>query len=142
MLSLHAKQVSSAKVITKVARNNFKEVVANMDLGSVIFPKYLTAEAIIGYVRARQNSMDCDIETLRYLFESKAEAIEFKIEHESPVTGKSLAELELKNNLLIAFILRGAKIIYPSGSDVIRPGDTVMIVTTHGGLRDIQDILA
>ncbi len=142
LLSLHAKQVSSAKVITKVARNNFKEVVANMDLGSVIFPKYLTAEAIIGYVRARQNSMDCDIETLRYLFESKAEAIEFKIEHESPVTGKSLAELELKNNLLIAFILRGAKIIYPSGSDVIRPGDTVMIVTTHGGLRDIQDILA
>lgn len=142
LLSLHAKQVSTAKVITKVARNNFKEVVSHMDLGSVVFPKYLTSEAIIGYVRARRNSLDCNIETLRYLFESKAEAIEFKIENKSPVTGQSLAKLELKKNLLIAFIMRGEHIIYPSGSDEIRTGDTVMIVTTHTGLKDIQDILA
>lgn len=142
LLSLHANQVSNAKVITRVTRNNFKEIVNNLDLGSVIYPKYITSEAIIAYVRARHNSMDSNIETLSYMFDTKAEAIEFKVRSESAVTGKSLAELKLKKNLLIAFIMRKDKIIYPSGSDEIRPGDTVMIVTTNTGFRDIQDILA
>jgi len=142
LLSLHANQVSEAKVITRVTRNNFKGIVNNLDLGSVIYPKYITSEAIIAYVRARHNSIDSNIESLSYMFDTKAEAIEFKVRSESAVTGKSLAELKLKKNLLIAFIMRKDKIIYPSGSDEIRPGDTVMIVTTNTGFRDIQDILA
>lgn len=141
LLSLHAKQVSDAKVITRVTRNNFKEIVANMDLGSIIYPKYITSEAIVAYVRARRNSMDSNIETLSHMFDSKAEAIEFRVDEKSAVTNKSLAELKLKKDLLIAFIMRKGKIIYPSGSDEIRVGDSVMIVTTHTGLRDIQDIL-
>lgn len=141
LLSLHAKQVSDAKVITRVTRNNFKEIVANMDLGSIIYPKYITSEAIVAYVRARRNSMDSNIETLSHMFDSKAEAIEFRVDEKSAVTNKSLAELKLKKDLLIAFIMRKGKIIYPSGSDEIRVGDSAMIVTTHTGLRDIQDIL-
>lgn len=52
-----------------------------------------------------------------------------------------LANLSLKKNLLIAFINRNGKIIIPSGNDCIRVGDTVTIVTTHTGLKDIRDIL-
>ena len=142
LLSLHAKQVSDAKVITRVTRNNFSGVVGNMDLGSVIYPKYITSEAIVAYVRAKSNSLDSNIETLNYMFDSKAEAIEFRVANESAVTGKSLAELKLKSNLLIAFIMRKGKIIFPTGADMILPGDSVMIVTTNTGFRDIQDILA
>lgn len=142
LLSLHAKQVSEAKVITKVTRNNFRAIVSNMDLGSIIHPKYITSEAIIAYVRAKNNTKESNIETLSYMFDSKAEAIEFRVKNDSPVTGKSLAELKLKDNLLIAFIMRKGKIIYPSGSDMILKGDAVMIVTTHTGFHEIQDILA
>ena len=48
----------------------------------------------------------------------------------------------LKNELLIACINRGGKIIIPSGTDCIMEGDTVIIVTTHGGFDEIDDILA
>jgi trk system potassium uptake protein TrkA len=142
LLSLHAKKVSHAKVITRLTRNNFMEVVSGLDLGSVLYPKYITSEAIIAYVRARNNSKGCNIETLYHMFDSRAEAIEFKVEKESEVVDVPLSKLSLKKDLLIAFINRNGKIIIPKGQDMIKVKDTVMIVTTHKGFKDIQDILA
>lgn len=142
MLTLHAKQVSNAKVITKVNRIHFKKVINSLDLGSVIYPKYITAEAIIAYVRAKQASMDSNIETLYHLFDSKAEAIEFRIEKESAVTNITLADIKLKKNLLVATINRNGRIFIPTGTDSIQLGDTVIIVTKHTGFNAIEDILA
>ena len=141
MLTLYARKVSKAKVITKINRMTFKTVLNDLDLGSVIYPRYITSEAIVAYVRAKRASRGSDIETLYHIFDSKAEAIEFRIREESSVTDVCLANLSLKKNLLIAFINRNGKIITPSGNDCIRVGDTVTIVTTHTGLKDIRDIL-
>ncbi len=141
LLSLHAKQVSNAKVVTRISRNNFKGILDNMDLGSVVYPKYITSDAIIAYVRARQNTKDSNIETLYKMFDSKAEAIEFKVESESDLTNTALMNLKLKDNLLIAFINRHGEIIFPGGHDEIHVGDSVMVVTTHTGFNDIRDIL-
>ena len=77
MLTLHAKQVSNAKLITKINRSTFKNVISKLDLGSVIYPRYITSEAIIAYVRAKKNSTNSNIETLYHMFDNRAEAIEF-----------------------------------------------------------------
>ena len=52
-----------------------------------------------------------------------------------------LMALKMKDSLRIACINRGGKIIFPRGQDTIEPEDTVIVVTTHAGLRDISDIL-
>jgi trk system potassium uptake protein TrkA len=142
MLTLHARHVSKAKVITKINRITFRDVINNLDLGSVVYPRYITSEAIIAYVRAKRNSMDSNIETLYHMFDSRVEAIEFRVNEESPVTGIQLKDLPLKKELLISFIYRNGAVIIPTGQDDIEVGDTVMIVTTHTGFNDIQDILA
>lgn len=143
LLTLYANQVtdSNVKVITKINRLTFNDVINNLDLGSVIYPRYITAEAIIAYVRAKSASRSSNIETLSHMFNQRVEAIEFRVDEESKVTNKQLIDLNLKKNLLIAFINRHGKIIIPSGHDSIRPGDTVMIVTTHTGFVEIDDIL-
>lgn len=141
MLTLFARQVSDAKVVTKINHITFKDVINNLDLGSVIYPRYITSEAIIAYARAKKNSLGSNIETLYHLFDSRVEAIEFRVKQESKITGISLMELSLKKNLLIAFINRNGTIIIPSGRDSIKVGDTVMIVTTHTGFNDILDIV-
>lgn len=142
LLTLHARKVSNAKVVTKINRLNFKTVIKELDLGSVLYPKYITAEAIITYVRARTASLNSNVETVSHLFDSRAEAVEFLVKEESPVTGKPLMDLHLKGDLLVSYIFRNGKIIMPSGTDCILVGDTVLIVTTHAGLRDLEDILA
>lgn len=142
LLTLYARQVSSAKVITKVNRITFKNVINQLDLGSVIYPRYITSEAIIAYVRAKKDSMNSNIETLYHMFDSRVEAIEFRVDKESPVTNVALKDLSLKSNLLIACINRDGHIIIPSGQDCILPGDSVMVVTTHTGFDNILDILS
>ena len=141
MLTLFARQVSNAKVVTKINHITFKDVINNLDLGSVIYPRYITSEAIIAYARAKKNSLGSNIETLYHMFDSRVEAIEFRVQNESKVTNTPLMELSLKKNLLITFINRNGSILIPSGQDCIKVGDTVMIVTTHTGFNDILDIL-
>lgn len=141
LLTLHAKKVSHAKVITKINRFAFKDVISELNLGSVVYPRYITSEAIIAYVRAKKDSMNSNIETLYHMFDYQVEAIEFRVDEKSGVTDIPLTELSLKKGLLISFINRNGSIIIPSGQDKIMVDDTVMIVTTHTGFHDIQDIL-
>ena len=141
LLTLYARQVSNAKVITKINRITFKDVINGLDLDSVIYPRYITSEAIIAYVRAKKNSMDSNIESLYHMYDSRVEAIEFRVDAPSAVTDVPLMDLPLKKNLLISCIYREGKILIPSGQDCIREGDTVLIVTTNSGFEDIQDIL-
>ena len=142
ILTLYANQVSNAKVVTKVNRINFDNVLSQLNLGSVVYPRHLTAESIIAYVRAKSASGDGDdILTLYHLFDQKVEAIEFNISEKSKATGVPFSVLSFKDNVLIAFINRNGKIIIPSGSDTIEVGDTVMVVTTHTGFATILDTL-
>jgi len=142
MLTLHAKMVSKAKVITKINRINFTHVIESLDLGSVIYPKYITAQAIVAYVRATKNSKGfSNIETMYHLFGQKAEAIEFIVGENNAATNIPLMELPLKKDLLVSCINRGGKTIIPRGQDIIRKGDSVVVITTHTGFKDITDIL-
>lgn len=141
MLTLFAKSVSDAKNVTKVHRIEYDEIIQSLDLGSVLYPKNITAEYILQYVRAMQNSIGSNIETLYQLIENKVEALEFRVQNETLLVGVPLKELELKENLLIACINRKGNIITPGGQDTIENGDTVIVVTTNRGFHDLKDIL-
>lgn len=142
LLTLYAKRITDAKIITKVDRANFNSVIRSLELGSVIHPRQLTAETIIAYVRGKKNSIGSgNVESLYHWFDNRAEAVEFKIKKSSEVTEVPLCEMPLKDNLLIASIIRNGKLIIPRGQDYILQGDTVIVVTTHTGMKDIHDIL-
>ena len=142
LLSLYAKSISNGKIVTKINRIAYDKVIDNLDLGTTIYPKNLTAENIIRFVRAKSNSFGSNIETMHYILDGKAEALEFKIDDDSSITGITLFDLNIKKNILIACINRNGKIIMPRGSDMILKGDTVIIVTLSGGIENITDILS
>ena len=140
-LALFAKTISNAKLVAKVNRLAFDDVIDNLDIGSVIYPKYITSDTILQYVRAMQNSIGSNVETLYHILDNKAEALEFAIRDNSPVVGIPLSELNLRQNLLVGYLNHNGVVKIPRGHDTIQVGDTVIIVTTHKGLRDITDIL-
>ena len=140
-LALYAKENSSAKLVTKVNRIAFDELISKLDLGSLIYPKYITADYILQYVRAMQNTIGSNVETLYHILDGRAEALEFVIREESEVTGIPLMNLNLKSNLLIGCINRGGNIKIARGQDCIQQGDTVIVLTSQKGMRDIRDIL-
>ncbi len=141
MLSLYAKSKSNAKIITKINRIAYDEVISTLDLDTIIYPKDITAETIVKFVRAKKKSIGSNIETVHMILGGKAEALEFSIKENSPVSDIPIENLKLKKNILIACINRSGHIITPRGKDIIMPDDTVIVITTTPGLRDINDIL-
>lgn len=141
MISLFTKSVSDAKVITKINRIGYDKVLSTLDLDTTIYPRNITAEYITRFVRAKQNSLGCNIETMHEILDGKAEALEFRITENSPVSNIAIEQLSLKDNVLIACINREGEIITPRGKDIIQPNDTVIVVTTTKGFKDISDIM-
>ena len=141
MLTLHAKQVSNAKLITKINRSTFKNVISKNGFGkcNISTLHYIRSDYCL--CTCEKNSTNSNIETLYHMFDNRAEAIEFCVDEPSSVTSIPLKDLMLKNDLLVSFIYRNGKVQIPSGLDTIEVGDTVMIVTTHTGLDNIQDII-
>ena len=140
-LSMFAQSVSKAKVITKVDRVGFDDIIRRLELGTVIHPKNITADNIVRYVRAMQNSIGSNVESLYKIIEDKVEALEFLIQKDSPVIGIPLSQLKVKPGILIACISRRGRIMIPNGNSSILEGDSVIVVTSHLGFGDIRDIL-
>ncbi len=141
VLALYANKISKAKVITKIQRINFHEIVSDLPIGSVICPKDMTAERILRFVRSKQHSMGSNVERLYRMMDNQVEALEFIVTDTSPVVNTPLAQLPLRPNLLLCCIFRNGAVISPTGTDCILPGDHVILVTTHKGLQSIDDII-
>ena len=141
LLSLYARSNMKGKIITKVNKIDFDEVIDNLNLGSIIYPKFITMQYILQYVRAMNNSIGSNVETLYKIKKDKAEALEFYVKESSKVVGIPLQQLNLKDNLIICSIKRNGTIITPKGQDCIKKGDHVIVVTTNEGLQDLSDIL-
>ena len=141
MISLYASSVSDARVITKINRITFENVISTLNVGSVVNPKVITADHITQYVRGMQNSLGSNIETLNTIANGKAEALEFRVTKAFKKLNIQLMDLQLKSNLLIGCIYRNGRVIVPGGHDYLEEGDTVIIVTTQKGLNDLNDVL-
>ena len=142
-LSLYARRASKkdVKLITKINRINYDDIIGDMNLGSILNPQHIVAEYIVRYVRAMENSIGSNVETLYNIIEGKAEALEFLIQAGSPVIGIPLSRLPLKKGVLIACIYRNRQVIIPNGQTMIEVDDRVIVVTKQIGFQDVRDIL-
>ncbi len=141
LLALFAKKNSKAKLISKVNRLAFDDIIEGLDVGSVIYPKYLTTDYIIQHVRSMRHSSINTIETLYRLLDNRVEALEFSILESCPVTDIPLAKLPIRPGHLVCCIRRGEQVLIPRGQDSIQVGDSVIIVTLERGQQNILDIL-
>lgn len=141
LVSIYATANSVPTVISKVNRNELATMGSRLGLECIVSPKNITADIFVRYARALENSMGSNVETLYKIMDGKAEALEFRIQPDSSITGLPLKDFNFKKNILIAGIIRGKKIIIPGGDDVILGDDKVIVVSKDHKLNDIEDIL-
>lgn len=144
ILAMYASQFPNCKVVAKINRPSFADLANQKGLvDSVVSTAAVTSETIARYVRAMQNSFDSDnIKTLHRLVGGRVEALEFNVGPGLPFIGVPLKDLNLREGLLVAGIVRqnGAPVI-PSGADALHEGDDVVIVTTDTTLHALRDIV-
>lgn len=142
IIALFAKTKGVDKIVAKVNEDGRAQLVEELGIDLIVSAKTATADAILSYVRARQNSLkSVNVESTYQLVGGRIEALEFIIKDETDYTNIPLKDLNLKSNNLIACIGRERKIIIPGGEDMIQVGDSVVIVTTEKKVQDIKDIM-
>ena len=142
LMALSAQRAGVRKVLAKMTRPNYMELVQETGLSSIISPKDIIANQITRYVRALANSQGMAVESLYKLLGGRVEALEFTVsEKGAERLGQPLKDLTLKPGILLAAIVREGRIIIPGGMTVIRAGDHVLVVTNAMGLTDLKDIL-
>lgn len=142
IISMFANYIGVPKSVTKISRTEYSEVYAGMGIESIVSPKLLTANEIVRYVRAMENTSGGSVVTLYRIVDGKAEALEFSVKGDCAFLDTPLHRLQLKDDVLIACIIRARKVIIPSGGDVLQKGDTVILVTAADhSIRDLKDMI-
>jgi len=142
-ISMYANMEGVSQAITKINRTEYMPVCRNCGIEFVITPKELCAQEVVRYIRAIQNTSTESMLSLHQLVGGRAEALEFEVDEDTPHLSRTLSELKLKPNILLACIARGRQIIFPSGGDWLQKGDTVVVVTTADRvIVELKDIFA
>ena len=145
LISIYAATQKVPKVISKINRDELCSMAEKLGLETCISPRRIIADVMLQYARALENSQGSQVETLYKLMDGRVEALEFRVNQSAEgLTDTPLYVLgkNLKQNVLIAGIIRNRKTIVPGGEDVILPGDRVIVLTAGHRLADLSDILA
>ena len=140
IVSMFAKKMNVKKTITQIKSDDLYGMLDELGITNNVSPKNIVANRIISYIRAIANSRGSNVLTLYRLVNDQVEALEFLARKEELIYDKPLKELKLKENCLIACIIRQNEVIIPNGNDCIKLGDNVIVVTTHKNFDDLTDI--
>lgn len=141
IMALYAQTKNVSKVISKVTRGSYITLADTLGIDSIVSPKQLASNNILGYIRAMKNSENSNnIETIYKVLDEKVEALEFQICEDAPYLNKPLRELKTKNTVIIASIVRNRRSIVPGGDDCIMLGDNVIVVSSTDTLHDLKEI--
>jgi len=140
IVAMYAANRGVTKVMAKINRLEYLDVIKHQGIDSVISPKHITTQQILQYVRSIQDAEGGKIDTLYKIINGQVQILEFTATESLKNQGKSLSKVELIPEVLIAVIVRNGKLIIPSGQDCLYKGDSVIIVTTNEKLMELNDI--
>ena len=141
VVSMFANKMNVRKTVTQIQSEDLYGMLGELGITNNVSPKTIVANRILSYIRAITNKRGSNILTLYRLVGDRVEAMEFAAKKQERFYDKPLKSLKIKENCLIAAILRENEIIIPGGNDSIQLGDNVIVVTTHKDFDDLRDII-
>lgn len=142
MAALLANQAGVPKVVAKINRLNYIGVIKKAGIDSVINPSLITTNIILRYVRGMKNALDNSLETLYRIVNNQAEAVEFSINEQADFLDIPIKKLKLVEGVLLAVLVRKNDVIIPHGNDVLKKGDSVIIISKDKKIYSLHDIMA
>ncbi|MEE8400351.1 MAG: Trk system potassium transporter TrkA [Desulfobacterales bacterium] len=136
LVSLLAKQMGARKTITKITKFSYFPLMSTIGLDLVVSPRLSAINSILQHVRKGKV-----VSTLAIKGE-QAEFMEAVALETSDIVGKPIKDIKFPKGALVTSIIRGEKVIIPSGSSTIEPEDRIIIFTRRQDIDKIEKILA
>lgn len=139
--SMFAAMQQVPKIITKINHINLDGIVEKTHIDTVITPHKIATHQIVKYIRAMQNSDKSSCEAIYTINDDLFEMLEFTVRDDFKALDTRIRDINFRDGSLIIAIMRGRNIIFPTGNDVIKENDIVVVIDTKDEIRDINDIL-
>lgn len=140
--SWYAAKQNVPKIVTKINRKPLLRMVKDLGLQTTtVTPKRLASDIITRFVLAMNDTLESKVEAMYRIVDGRVQALQFIVLKKSFATGIPLKDLRLKKNVLIVYIIRDNRLIFPTGDDEIRPGDRLIAVTTMHVVDEVDDLL-
>jgi len=141
--AMYAESKGISKVTTRVSAKSRTNVLHEDSNIAVISRENVAADRILGYTRALLNVEDIDsVESLYRLVDGQLEFIEVKVKPSDRHLEVALKNVRIKQNILLAGIIRNGKLIIPHGDDMLQPNDVALVGAVGHQIHEIDDIYA
>ena len=134
--SLLARQYGCERVIPLVNKDSYNVLIGSLGLGAVVSPKDITVSTIMRHVRRGR------IKAVHNLLNDFGEVLEIEASDSLSIVNVALSDLNLPYGVLFCAIMRGDEVVIPKGSDVIKPGDHVIILATQGKAAMVEKLFS
>lgn len=132
------------KLITKVVSVNYTKMLNNVDINNTLSPHFVVFSSIHRFIRGitERGAHEENIKSLYRFAKNTAEAIEFEVQKEFIGIGKKLKDINLKKDIVVAFVIRDNKVIIPNGTTTFEKGDRVIIISSaEKNLSKLDEII-
>ena len=132
--SLVGKALGATEIITRVNKIDYLELLKDSSIQATISTRISAANSILKDVRSSQVTSaltfeDTDIEALEIIISDKCEVLD-----------KSISDLELPNNCLIAGVTRRENTFIPSGSWKFGAKDKLVVFTHPESIEEVEEL--
>jgi len=122
LASVYAKSAGVPETIAVVHRLNFLSLLDQVGVDAALSPRTATANGVLRFVRG-------DVAQVATFLQGEVELLEFELHSGSAADGRSIAELRLPREILIAAIVRDGRAQIARGRTLLRKGDHVIVIS-------------
>lgn len=132
LLALLSKRYGINKVIAKVSRPNYIQIIEQLGIDLAINPILITASEILRFIQGGK------VVSISLLLGGQAEVLEIIASEKSKVVGKTLSEIKLPQGIIIGSVVHKGKVTIPNGSTIIYPGDRLIVFCLESEISHIE----
>ncbi|MBE0553073.1 MAG: Trk system potassium transporter TrkA [Rhodobacteraceae bacterium] len=135
LAAVRAKQAGCPMAIALVNDPTLAPLMAPLDIDAYINPRATTVSSILRHIRHGK------VRAIYSLGDAEAELIEAQVLSTSPMAGKLIRDIEFPSGVLVGGVMKGEKVMKPTGDLKIEAGDVVALFTMAKDVPEVERLL-
>ncbi|QPC41572.1 Trk system potassium transporter TrkA [Kaustia mangrovi] len=134
LAAVMAKQEGARQTFSLVTGTDFNSILDPLNIDAYISPRSVTVSSILRHVRRGR------IRGVHPVHNGQGEVLEAEALETSPVVGRPLREASLPDGVRIGALVRGGRVIIPTGQTEIKPHDRIVMFALAGVVREVEHL--
>ena len=132
LASVRAKQAGSKMAIALVNDPTLLPLMEPLNIDAFINPRATTVSSILRHIRHGR------VRAVYSIGDAEAEVIEAQILSPSPLSGKTIRDIDFPEGVLVGAVMKDGKVIKPTGGTKIDEGDVIVVFALAEDVPEVE----